>query len=136
MSEKLPKESVLELLGDREWHTTESMANEVEVSKRTLGRRVKELVSDGNGILAGPMGYKLMEVEDVTDEEAARDIERMSQRMMEIVMRQAIAARTVKRLAIEARRFLPKTPEERQIVRKYLMQLTHLIDFQEFDEGA
>ncbi len=58
----------------------------------------------------------------------------MTRRMVVIVDLQAIVARVMRKLAGEARKLLPKTPEERQIVRKYLVQLTHLIDFQEIDE--
>ncbi len=134
MSEKAPKEDVLDYLKDKEWHTTGEMARIMDVSKPTIGNRVKDLVRDGNGILAGKNGYKFMEVEDVTDEIAAQEIERMTQRMLEIVGRQALVAKAMKKLSIEARKLLPKTPEERQIVRKYLVQLTHLIDFQEIEE--
>ena len=70
----------------------------------------------------------------MTDEEAAVEIERMTNRMIEIVTRQALVAQIMKKLTGEARKLLPKTPEERQIVRKYLVQLTHLIDFQEIEE--
>jgi biotin operon repressor len=134
MSDKLTKEEVLESLQDKEWHTTAELASEKEVSNPTIGNRIKELAKDGFGILAGRKGYKLVEIGDVTDEEAAREIERMTQRMIEIVGRQALVAKMMRRLAGEAKKLLPKTPEERQIVRKYLVQLTHLIDFQEIDE--
>jgi len=33
-----------------------------------------------------------------------------------------------------ARKMLPKTKDERMIVRKYLVQLTHLIDWQESED--
>jgi biotin operon repressor len=131
---KVSKESVLESFSDKQWHTTEQIANEHGVSGPTIGKRVKELVIDGFGILAGNNGYKLVEIEDVSDEEAAIEIERMTKRMVEIVTRQAIIAPMMKRLNGAARKLLPKTAEERQIVRKYLVQLTHLIDFSEIDE--
>lgn len=134
MSGKAPKEDVLELLQDKQWHTTGEMADEMEVSRPTLGNRMKQLAEDGFGILAGHNGYKLMEIEDVTDEEAAREIEQMNQRLIAIVTRQAIVARAMKRLSREASKLLPKTPGERQILRKYLINLTRLIDFIEADE--
>lgn len=134
MSDKVSKESVLEYLSDKEWHITEEMAQEFGVSNPTIGTRIKDLAKDGFGILASRKGYKLVEVGDVSDEEAAREIERMTRRMVEIVARQALVAKVMRKLAGEARKLLPKTPEERQIVRKYLVQLTHLIDFQEIEE--
>ena len=134
MSDRVTKESVLDALSDKEWHTTSEMANTYGVSLPTIGNRVKELAKDGFGILASRNGYKLVEIGDVTDDEAALEIERMTNRMIEIVTRQALVAHVMKKLTGEARKLLPKTPEERKIVRKYLVQLTHLIDFQEIEE--
>lgn len=121
-------------LSDKQWHTTGEIADEHDVSIPTIGSRIKELAKDGFGILASRNGYKLVEIGDISDEDAAREIERMTNRMIEIVTRQAIVAQVMKKLTGEARKLLPKTPEERQIVRKYLVQLTHLIDFQEIEE--
>lgn len=39
-----------------------------------------------------------------------------------------------KKLMVEARKLLPKNREEKRIVRTYLAQLTHLIDFAEIDD--
>ena len=133
-TKRLSKEDVYDYLGDKTWHTTGEMAKEFEVSNPTVGNRIKKLVSDGLGILAGPNGYKLTEKEDVDNEEAAREIEKMSRRMIAIVMRQALVAKPMKILTKEAVKLLPKDPRERAIVRKYIVQLTHLIDFQELED--
>jgi biotin operon repressor len=127
------KENVYDHLGDKKWHTTAEMAQEFSVSLPTVGSRIKKIVKDGVGILAGPNGYKRVEKEDV-DEEVARDILKMMRRMVTIIMRQAMVAKPMKVLAKEAVKLLPKNPEERAIVRKYLVQLTHLIDFQELED--
>ena len=100
----------------------------------TVGKRVAALCRDGWPVLAGNSGYRLMIAEDITDAEEAQLVERMLQRMVAIVLRQALVAKPMKKLAGEARKLLPKTPEERKIVRKYLVQLTHLIDFQDIED--
>lgn len=133
-SKECTKENVYDHLEDKRWHTTAEMAEKFAVSLPTVGNRIKKLVADGVGILAGPNGYKLTKKEDVDNEEAAREIERMLRRMISIVMRQALVAKPMKALAKEASKLLPKNPEERMIVRKYLVQLTHLIDFQEIED--
>ncbi len=72
MNNKASKESVLEYLKDKEWHITEEMAREFDVSNPTIGTRMKELARDGFGILAGKNGKKIVEFGYVTYEEAAR----------------------------------------------------------------
>lgn len=128
------KEEVFDILSDKKWHTTAAMAEELGVSSPTIGNRVKGLVADGWPVLAGRNGYCLVEAEDITDEEEAREIERMMRRMVAIVMRQALVAKPMKRLAARARKLLPKSKEERGIIRRYLVQLTHLIDFQDIED--
>jgi len=54
--------------------------------------------------------------------------------MIGTVTRQAMSAKPVKKLLAAARKLLPKTRDERVIVRKYLVQLTHLIDWDEADD--
>jgi len=132
---KVSKESVLRSLKDKNWHTCSEIAEELDTSQVTVGKRVKGLVTDGFAILAGRNGYRLREPEDINDEESAREIEQMLQRMINIVLRQSLVAKPIKTLAIEARKLLPKDPEERAIVRKYLVQLTHLIDFRDLDDS-
>ena len=125
----LTKEEVFEDLSDKNWHNKYEIATNHDVCASTVASRVKELVADGWAILIGKNGYRFQEPEDITDEDAAQAVERMTRWMIGIVTRQAIAAKPIKRLLAQARKLLPKSREERIIVRKYLVQLTHLIDW-------
>jgi biotin operon repressor len=129
------KGEVLDILEDKRWHTAAEIANTLDVCRATISSRVKEIATDGHIVLMGRDGYLLTSQEDITDEDAARAIERMSTWMIAVVTRQAMSAKPMKRLLMEARKLLPKTTTERNIVRKYLVQLTHLIDFTEVDEA-
>ena len=129
------KGEVLDALSDKQWHTAADIAEGFEVSRATVSSRVKDIATDGHTVLMGREGYKLVEPEDITDEDVARAVERMSTWMIGVVTRQAMSARPMKRLLAAARKLLPKTPDERQAVRRYLVQLTHLIDFTEIDES-
>jgi len=128
------KESILEILLDKKWHTNAEIATELDVCPATIRSRIKEIARDGYVVLMGADGYRLMNQEDITDEDAALAVATMTRWMLNIVARQAMAAKPMKRLMNEARRLLPKTAEERVIVRKYLVQLTHLIDFQDIED--
>lgn len=130
----LSKEEVFEVLSDKEWHSKHKIADSYGVSASTVSARVKELAEDGWAILTGVDGYLLQEPEDITDEDAARAVEKMTRWMIGVVTRQAMSAKPMKRLLGKARKLLPKSRDERTIVRKYLVQLTHLIDWQDSEE--
>jgi biotin operon repressor len=130
----LSKEEVFEALSDKEWHRKLEIAGSYGVSASTVSARVRELAEDGWAILTGVDGYRLQEPEDISDEDAARAVEKMTRWMMGVVTRQAISAKPMKRLLGKARKILPKSRDERTIVRKYLVQLTHLIDWDESEE--
>ena len=128
------KDAVFEALSDGDWHTKKELANDFDVCASTVASRVRELVADGWGVIVGPGGYQLVEASDITDEEAAVAVERFARYMIGTVTRQAMSAKPVKKLLAAARKLLPKTRDERVIVRKYLVQLTHLIDWDEADD--
>lgn len=132
----ITKEEVFDFLSDKKWHTKYEIADHFDVHPSTISKRIKELVIDGWGVLTGMEGYMLTETTDITDEDMARAVQKMCNYMVGIVARQALNAKPMKRLMAAAKKMLPKTKEERMIVRKYLVQLTHLIDWQEYeDEG-
>ena len=128
------KEEVFAELQDNKWHSKRDMANHFDVSSGTIAARVRDLAEDGKAVLMGRFGYRFVAASDITDEETAEAIQAMSRWMIGIVTRQAMTARPMKRLMTEARKMLPKSKDERQIVRKYLVQLTHLIDWNEEEE--
>jgi len=132
--QSVTKEEIFDYLSDKRWHTKLEIAASYEVCPSTVSKRIKELVIDGWGIITGSLGYMLTEPADITDEDMARAIERMVNYMVGIVARQALNAKPMKRLMAAARKMLPKTKDERMIVRKYLVQLTHLIDWQESED--
>ena len=127
------KGEVMEMLLDKKWHTATEVAEVFDVARSTINKRVKEIAVDGHVVLMGQNGYKLTDVGDITDDDAALAVEKMSMWMIAIVTRQAMTAKPMKRLLTAARKMLPKTMQERQAVRKYLVQLTHMIDFTEID---
>ena len=128
------KEEVFDFLSDKKWHTKFEVAASFGVHPSTISKRVRDLVIDGWGIMTGLKGYMLTEPTDITDEDIARAVQRMTNYMVGVVARQALNAKPMKRLMAAARKMLPKTQEERMIVRKYLVQLTHLIDWQEAED--
>jgi len=133
-AKSITKEEIFDFLSDKRAHKKSEIAISFEVHPSTVAKRIKELVIDGWGIVTGSFGYLLTEPTDITDEDTARAIQRMVNYMIGIVARQALNAKPMKRLMAAARKMLPKTQEERMIVRKYLVQLTHLIDWQEAED--
>lgn len=130
----ISKEEIREYLMDGEWHTKAEIANHFNVCSATIAARMFDLAKDGVSSIIGLAGYRIIEPEDITDEDTALAVERMIGYMIGTVTRQAMSSKPMKRLMAEARKLLPKTSEERMIVRKYLIQLTHLIDWQETEE--
>jgi hypothetical protein len=130
---KVTKEEVYEYLKDKQWHTKADIASDMGCGVDAIGARLKELSEDNVAILCGSDGVRFCEISDITDEDAARAIERMTAWIVGIVSRQALNAVPMKKLMAEAKKLLPKTTEEKRIVRKYLVQLTHLIDWDEAD---
>ena len=128
------KQEVFAELQDGQWHSKRELASIFNVSRATVAARVKGLAEDGKAVLMGRFGYRFVEASDITGEEIAEAVQAMSQWMIGVVTRQAMAANPMKRLLKASRKMLPKSKEERQIVRKYLVQLTHLIDWNEEEE--
>ncbi len=134
------KEEIYDALGTGCWTTKRELAETFECHPRTASHRVTDLIKDGVSIINGSKGYRLVVPADINDEdeetvrETARDVEKMMRWMVATVTRQAFAAKPMKKLMTRARKLLPKDKEERMIVRKYLVQLTHLIDWEEADE--
>jgi len=131
---KLSKEEVYQYLSDKKWHTRTELAEVFAVHFSTVSNRVTELMRDGVSILIGNEGYRLTKAEDITDEDIAISVEHMVRWMVGTVARQAVSGKPIKRLLSSARKLLPKTKEEKIAIRKYLVQLTHLIDWDEADE--
>lgn len=132
----ISKEEVYEFLREGRWTTAAQLAAHFGVTTSTIRERVRELLRDDVPVLAGPSGYCIMKTDDVTDTDVARSIERIARYMIGTVARQAMIAKPVRRLMTEARKLLPKDQTERAIVRKYLVQLTHMIDFDDADQEA
>jgi len=127
------KQEVYEVFDDSQWHTKKEIAEVFGCSPKTISHRVTDLVKDGVSIINGSQGYRIITPSEV-DEESARDIEKMMRWIVASVTRQAFSAKPMKKLMTKARALLPKSKEERMIVRKYLVQLTHLIDWNEAGE--
>jgi|ETNvirnome_2_300_1030623.scaffolds.fasta_scaffold01903_8 biotin operon repressor len=130
---RVTKEQVYDFLSDKEWHKRKEIARTFKVTTRTISSRMTELARDGVSLINGKDGYRFVEPDDV-DDEIAQDIERMARWVVGIVSRQALSAKPMKKLMTRARKLLPQDKEERLIVRKYLVQLTHLIDWDEADD--
>jgi hypothetical protein len=128
------KEEVYEFYKDGNWHAKSEAATYFGVSETTIKSRLRDLARDNVLLVCGNRGLKLIRPEDVTTADDAIIVEGMARWMLGVVTRQAMSAKPIKKLMSEARKLLPKSTNERQIVRKYLVQLTHLIDFQEIEE--
>ena len=131
---KVTKEEVYDHLLDKEDHTKKEMAKHFDVSPSTIRIKLSELVRDGVSLISGEAGYRYVEPGDMDDEMTARAVEKMTRWIIATVARQAFSAKPMKKLMTRARKLLPKDKEERLIVRKYLVQLTHLIDWEETEE--
>jgi len=125
------KEELYDFYKDGEWHTKAEAMAYFDVSESTIGKRLRDLANDGVLMVCGQYGLKLMRPGDVSTEDDAIIIESMTRWMVGIVTRQAISAKPMKKLMTEARKLLPKSDQEKMIVRKYLVQLTNLIDWDE-----
>ena len=130
-TQKVTKEEVCKELEDGNWHTKGDIAASFGVSGRTISKRVTDLIKDEVSIINGQKGLRIVKPSDVVDNDIARDIEKMTRWIIGIVTRQALSAKPMKKLMTKARALLPRDAEEKAIVRKYLVQLTHLIDWDE-----
>ena len=134
-NQAVTKEEVYEYLSDSAWHTTKDIATSFMVTKTTITKRLRDLARDEVPLINGNKGYRLVRPEDVTDIDTALDIERMTGWIVGVVNRQALTARPMRGLLEGARALLPQSKEERAVVRKYLVHLTHLIDWSDVEDA-
>lgn len=131
--QEITKEDVYDYMSDNNWHTVGDIALAQGCCKATVREKLKLLAKDKQPMISGNDGIKLVDA-DTLDEDIAREVEKMTRWMIAIVTRQALTAKPIKKLMLEARKLLPKSKEDKQTIRRYLVQLTHLIDFNEIDE--
>jgi hypothetical protein len=132
-TQAISKEQVFDALADNQWHRYSKLIRELEVCKETVRSRVGELLDDGWCVISGPRGIKLIDKDDM-NEETAQEVLAMVPWIVGLVSAMAARAIPIKRIMPEVRKCLPKTPEERKYLRSMMVRITHLIDWQEYEE--
>jgi hypothetical protein len=133
MNKTFFKEDVFEILSDKEWHTIGELSSMMGCSVPTTRKMIRELLDDEFMILAGPSGVKMIEKDDISEETADEVIQMIG---WAFAMVGAMARRMVptKKMLPSIKKQLPKTMKERQFLRAVAVRITHVIDWQNFED--
>lgn len=131
----LPVE-ILDTLKSNGQMTREQIAEEHDCCPSTIGRKVKELIHDGENIGFNQYGYFLLNKGDIQSQEDAEMAMAWTNRVITVLKGWAKRGNNHKSIAIESRKRLGNEldREERKILKQQLLLINRVVDAIDLDE--
>lgn len=130
---KVMAHEILEhLLSEENGVTKEELAETFGVCKLTITSRLRELRERGVKLVYGGFGIRV--IGEVSDYETAELVNDNIKWFLNTAYAMASTSQNLRPLVHQMREYLPKTREERALVKQMFMRMSRLIDFLDYED--